>query len=284
MRIATARVLAAALLALGCSTALPAHQLIEGLDHVPVAVADLDRAAADFARLGFVIKPGRPHEDGIQNRHIKFPNGGGIELITARSSNDALSAEYVEWLRAGDGPAFWSIYSPNLKALTASLDGQQLAPHNEGDLVTWSGTQTYRLFFGDRLTPPTDGAAYWAHPNTAYKLRAVWLSAAGDERRLLKALGGNLTEEVGCAPFDAHATGIILPGEGDEVFVTSRARQPPHRRIVGLTLLVRDIRAARRVLELADIPYVPAAASCAGNRSLWIQPAHAHNMWLELRQ
>ena len=93
-----------------------------------------------------------------------------------------------------------------------------------------------------------------------------------------------MAEEVGCAPFDAHATGVILPAEGDEVFVTSRVRQPPHRPIIGVTLLVRDIGAARRVLDLADIPYVSAPDSCAGNRSLWIQPAHAHNMWLELRQ
>ena len=81
MRVAAARILAAALLALACSAAPAANPLIEGLDHVPVAVADLDRAAADFARLGFVIKPGRPHSDGIQNKHIKFPNGGEIELI-----------------------------------------------------------------------------------------------------------------------------------------------------------------------------------------------------------
>jgi len=284
VRVAAARTLAAALLALACSAALSAPPLIEGLDHVPVAVADLDRAAADFARLGFVIKPGRPHTDGIQNKHIKFPNGGEIELITATSSNDALSAEYVDWLKTGDGPAFWGIFSPDQTALTAFLGERLLAPQRESGLVTYSGTESHRLFFGNRLKSPTDGPAYWAHPNTAYKLRAVWLSAAPDVHHLLTTLGSNLAEEVGCAPFDAHATGVILPAEGDEVFVTSRVRQPPHRPIIGVTLLVRDIGAARRVLDLAHIPYVSAPDSCAGNRSLWIQPAHAHNMWLELRQ
>ena len=283
LRTSAARSLAAVLLVLACSAAPAANPLIEGLDHVPVAVADLDRAAADFSRLGFVIKPGRPHEDGIQNRHIKFPNGGEIELITARSSHDALSSEYVEWLRTGDGPAFWGLYSPDPESLTALLDKLQLAPHREGGLVTWSGTQSHRLFFGNRQRSPTDGPAYWAHPNTAYKLRAVWLSAAGDERGLLTALGGNLAEESGCAPFDSHAKGVILPGDGDEVFVTSRVRQTPPRSIIGVTLLVKDIGAARRVLEHGDIPYV-SAGSCAGSQSLWIQPSHAHNLWLELRQ
>ena len=278
------RTLAAALHASACAASPMSHPLIEGLDHVPLAVANLDQAAADFARLGFVIKPGRSHSDGIQNRHIKFPNGGGIELITATSGNDALSAEYVDWLKTGEGPAFWSLYTPDPKALTSSLDALQLMPHNEGDLITYSRTESHRLFFGNRLRSPTDGSTYWAHPNTAYRLRAIWLSTTGDERSLLGELSGGLTEEVGCAPFDPHAKGVTLPGDGDEVFVTSRVRRSPQRSIVGVTLQVRDIGTARQVLARADIPYVPPPGSCPSDKSLWIQPSHAHNMWLELRQ
>lgn len=279
-----ARALAGALLALACSTASAANPLIEGLNHVPVAVADLDRAAADFARLGFVIKPGRLHSNGIQNRHVKFPNGGEIELITAASSKDALSAEYVDWLKSGDGPAFWSLNSHDLNNLTARLDALQLAPHREGELITYSGTEPHRLFFGPLLRAPNDGPAYWAHPNTAYKLRAVWLSAAADERRLLTALAGGLTEETGCAPFDSRAQGVILPGDGDEVFVTSQVQRLPPRVIIGVTVLVRDIGTARQVLERADIPFTSTVGCAAPHRGLWIPPSHAHNMWLELRQ
>jgi hypothetical protein len=276
--------LVSTLLASACAVAAAAQPLIEGLDHVPFAVADLDQAAADFAKLGFVIKPGRPHSDGIRNRHIKFPNGGGIELITAASSNDALTAEYVDWLKTGDGPAFWGLYSPDLKNLTARLDALRLAPHREEGPLTYSGTELHRLFFGNRGRSPTDGPAYWAHPNTAYKLRAVWLSAVSDERRLLTALAGDLADEIGCAPFDSRARGVILPGDGDELFVTSQVRRPPSRSIVGVTLLVKDIGVARQVLDRAEIPYVSPAAPCASRRSLWIPPSHAHNMWLELRQ
>jgi hypothetical protein len=38
----------------------------------PTAVRDLDPAAADF---GFVIKPDRPHDDGIRNQHVRLPMG-----------------------------------------------------------------------------------------------------------------------------------------------------------------------------------------------------------------
>jgi hypothetical protein len=48
------RNLAGALLSPAYVATTSEHQLIQGLDHVPLAVADLDQAAADFARLGFV--------------------------------------------------------------------------------------------------------------------------------------------------------------------------------------------------------------------------------------
>ena len=62
-----------------------------GLDHIPVAVRDLERAAATFRRLGFALKPGRPHANGIRNVHVKFPDGSGIELLTAPRPQDELS-------------------------------------------------------------------------------------------------------------------------------------------------------------------------------------------------
>jgi len=57
--------------------------VVRGLDHVPLAVKDLEQAKADFEALGFALKPGRPHDNGLRNAHVKFPDGTEIELITA---------------------------------------------------------------------------------------------------------------------------------------------------------------------------------------------------------
>jgi len=45
----------------GEGATLPA---IIGLDHIPVAVRNLDSAAHRYRELGFVLKPGRPHANG----------------------------------------------------------------------------------------------------------------------------------------------------------------------------------------------------------------------------
>ena len=35
-----------------------AQLMVQGLDHIPIAVRDLEQAGADFEALGFVLKPG----------------------------------------------------------------------------------------------------------------------------------------------------------------------------------------------------------------------------------
>ena len=272
-----------AALASGSAAGARGAPWVEGLDHTPVAVADLDRAAADFARLGFTIKPGRPHTDGIRNRHVKFPNGGEIELITAASPTDALAQDYVDWLKGGEGPAFWSLYSSDLVALTAFLSQQNLGAVNKGDVVTISDFgRPHRLFFADRLRSPTDGPLYWNHPNTAYKLFRVWIADAPADLEVIAKLGAERRQTFACAPFDANAAVYGLPGEGDEVVVAGKVARPSARSVIGVTVLVRSLAAAKAVLASNQITYLQ-PKSCGGG-SLWITPTQAHGLWLELTE
>ena len=84
---------------------------VVGLDHIPVAVRDLERASADFRALVFAIKPGRDHANGIRTAHVKFRDGSGIELITAGAAVDELTTRYVDLLAHGEGPAFVALHA-----------------------------------------------------------------------------------------------------------------------------------------------------------------------------
>src|SRR5689334_22739161 len=95
--------------------------LLVGMDHIPVVVRDLEQAEADFQALGFAIKPGRVHADGIRNAHVKFPDGTEIELITAPAATDALTAEYRARLKTGEGPVYFGLYAPDPTVLSARL-------------------------------------------------------------------------------------------------------------------------------------------------------------------
>jgi len=57
-----------------------------GIDHPLVAVADMDKACADFAALGFFINPRHHHPWGTDNHLLMFPENF-IELISVYDSS-----------------------------------------------------------------------------------------------------------------------------------------------------------------------------------------------------
>ena len=58
------------------------NQSLIGIDHMPTVVADLEKASESYRRIGFSLKPGRAHDNGLRNNHTKFRDGSGIELVS----------------------------------------------------------------------------------------------------------------------------------------------------------------------------------------------------------
>ena len=162
------------------------------MDHIPLAVNDLERSKSDFEALGFALKPGRPHANGLRNAHVKFPDGTEIELITAPAAVDALTSEYQSWLKGGDGAAFLGLYAPDFNALIQRLSRQGLVLDWKGGLGTFTEpADLRRLFFARRQHSPTDRPEHFAHANTAFSLAGVWLAGAASRATLAPNVGGH---------------------------------------------------------------------------------------------
>jgi catechol 2,3-dioxygenase-like lactoylglutathione lyase family enzyme len=243
--------------AVGLAASPPA---VTGLDHIPIAVRDLDRAAADYRALGFSLKPGRPHENGITNQHVKFPDGTELELITASENRDELTAKYLKHLAEGEGPAFLALFAPGVDPGSLALDSDPLR---------------YIFMFG-RNQSPTDRPEHFAHANTAESLIGVWLAAddLSAERRLLEKLGARIQAEDIRVP-DITRAPVAHLVEGEVVLLPAARQLVPGRRVVGATLRVKDLAAARRVL---------AGRGQAIGSSIFVPPARTHGLWLELRK
>jgi hypothetical protein len=244
----------------GALAAIAAPSVRSGLDHIPIAVIDLDRAAADYRALGFALKPGRPHDNGITNQHAKFPDGTELELITAPVARDALTAAYRTHLAAGEGPAFLALFAPGVDAASLRLDTDPLR----------------YIFMSGRNQSPTDRPEHFAHPNTADALIGVWLAGEdlSPERRLLERIGARLQAGEVRVPEPVHAQ-IASLDEGEVVLLPAARQLLPGRRIVGATVRVRDLAAARRVL---------AGRGRVIGSSIFLPPEITHGLWLELRE
>ena len=238
---------------------------VRGLDHIPIAVKDLARAAERYQALGFSLKPGRPHDNGITNQHLKFPDGTELELITAPAARDALTTTYRRHLTAGDGPAFLALYAP-LR-----------------DRVPQLGAGLQYMFFGGRNASPTDRPEHFAHDNTADSLIAVWLAGddLSEERKLLGTVGASFARRTVYAPGAVEAEVAQLV-EGEVVFLPGSHQIVKGRRIVGATLRVKRLATAGDVMERANVKGLRMGG--VNRSSLFLPPAVTHGLWLELRQ
>lgn len=238
--------------------------VVVGLDHIPIAVRDLEAAAETYRRLGFSLKPGRPHPNGIRNQHVKFPDGTELELITAPEARDSLTRKYRRHLEDGDGPAFLALFVPDSsrapKALHSSLD---------------------YLFFGPRNASPTDRPEHFAHTNTATSLIAVWLAADDlrQERTLFSNLGATIVTREVSIPGRVQAD-VAQFTEGDVVLLAGSHQLVKGRKIVGATLRVNSLDTAKRILASAG----PSVRETGDRTSLFVAPESAHGLWLEFRQ
>ena len=249
---------------------------IAGLDHIPIAVNDLEKAADDYRALGFALKPGRPHDNGIRNQHVKFPDGTELELITAPAARDRLTTTYRRHLEKGDGPAFLAFFAPSRAAALAQLDAAKIS-HRNGDLL---GALDY-VFLGPRNQSPTDRPEHFAHANGAQSLISVWLAAAdlSSERKLLTSMGATVAEAEVRVPDQLRAQVIRLT-EGTVVLLPEARQVSKGRRIVGATLRVSDLAWARRAMEGGK----GAGKMIARDRSVFLVPSATHGLWIELRQ
>ena len=253
-----------------------------GLDHIPVAVRDLEQASSTFRALGFALKPGRDHANGIRNAHVKFPDGAGIELLTAPKAVDPLSTQYGDLIRAGDGPAFVSFHARDTASLHTALRSGGYQFQESGGITELQASNLAFLFFVRDNRSPTDRPEHFAHPNGATALGAVWIAPTqGDAlTRLLVQLGGRPQRRQVLAPSPVDATVITL-GEGD-VFILPESHQLlPGRPLVGASFRVQDLDTVRRML--ADGRVTPWPGAPAPQRVV-VEPKASHGLWIEFRQ
>lgn len=250
--------------------------LVVGVDHTPIVVKDLERAEADFHAMGFAIKPGRLHADGIRNAHVKFPDGTELELITAPAAVDPLTTEYFAKQQRSEGPIYFGLTTPDHVALAARLRALGAPVAQVGGLLTFPlGNPLHPLFFGWGEKAPDDRPEQYAHANSAGRVSGFWLRANSQERALFTGLGLTYRRVKSCGPLGV-ADDVILP-RGDLLLVVDG---PKDGAPIGVRIEVESLDAAAVVLKRNG--FKPRRYPSCG--ALWLPPSAGHGIWLEFVQ
>lgn len=257
------------------SDAEPSGPSLIGIDHMPIGVRDLEQASNAYRSFGFTLKPGRYHDDGITNNHVKFKDGSGLELLCPPSKPvDSLTADYLHRIDNGDGPAFISFHARNTDKLVAALNSAGIR-FKQDDLITLEDPLLDFLFFDQDNRSPTDRPEHFIHPNSAITMTGVWLALDNETRdrltQLFLTLGAEMHEEMVAAPRLARV--VVFTIQNGQVTVLPKSHQlTQNRPVIGAVFQVRDLHTAAR--------YLPEQAH---SHRLLVPPTLAHGLWLELR-
>lgn len=92
------------------------------IDHVIILHPDLEAAVSDYKAMGYTIKPGRLHDNGLLNAHIKFDNGSSLELMAlADAPTDRMARQYAQLLDDGVHGAYLALTGPDQAHIETAL-------------------------------------------------------------------------------------------------------------------------------------------------------------------
>lgn len=243
------------------STGAPAKPVIAPVDHVPIAVRSLDAAAQTFRSLGFHLKPGRLHANGLNNWFVKFADGRYLELISPQQGGtDSLSRHYAELLKSGEGGAFLALRTNDLAGAAQRLaQGKIDSNFSTGDAfstLALTRPSLAWLFVIEYRQPVKESPALYVHANTARGLVGIGLSpqayiAIRDIQSYLSVDGVTTATGHGAFP------------------------------VAGVTLQVESIETAQQVIRQGTGIAYPIVRDSRGN-SMRIPASAAHGLAIQL--
>ncbi len=259
------------------------------IDHLVIAVRDLDGAADFYRRLGFQVGARNRHPWGTENRLVQFPSaflelitvGEGAQILPHREGHFSFGGFVRDYLKEREGLAMLVLDSQDAKADAAFFAERSIGAfepfHFERTGRKPDGSETkvaFSLAFAADENAPKAGffvcqqhfpenfwnPAFQVHENGATGLAAVALAAPEPDRckQFLMAFTGIIPtspalHDLSFRLADAHLD-VMTPDDAAENYVSVEAEldQPS---FVAFTVRVEDVLVLSRRLDAAEVPY-----------------------------
>jgi hypothetical protein len=222
----------------GSAQACVAAPSAPALDHVVLAVRDLDRASSLLQTHGFRLKEGRLHANNLLNRHVKFRDGSSLELMTVRGDPlDSMSRDYAGLAAAGEGGVYValtvrSMTEPEGVAGALRLESRSSSSGPWRFLSFPSSSPAAAVFFSAGSAVVQDPDSLVSHDPDVTGLAEAWVEGGAELSELLERLGARR-----CGPArspDGRTGERLALGRGNIVVVQPSGPERP--RVLGVVL------------------------------------------------
>ena len=260
-----------------------------GLDHLVLAVADLDAAGEAYQRLGFTVTPRAEHSWGTANRLVQFAHRSFLEVLTVAhpekipehgAQSFSFGAFNRDYLAAREGFGMLVFDSADARADRDEFAEKGLADLEPFDFerqATLPSGETVRVAFSLAFAPPPGGAPdkaavfmcqqhapqhfwkpdYQRHENSAREIVEV-VMIADDPTALrpywegLQGAEAVLSDEQGCLTVEtARGAVLVLTPAAYEAQYGERPRAdaPDGPHFAAFRVGVDDLASTQALLE-----------------------------------
>lgn len=150
------------------------------IDHVISAFSNLDDASFEYSKMGFTLKKGHLHENGLVNAHIKLSNKTYYELISIQEKpKDSLASFYQQLINQGNGKgAFLSltgIPTYSIESVLKNLDVKyQIDKTKSWNIISFpQESDLSHIFFIDYISEIQEKTDTPIHQNNTEKIVQV---------------------------------------------------------------------------------------------------------------
>ena len=281
--------------------------MLTRIDHVMIAVPDLERAIDAYTRIGFDIYPGGAHTGRATHNAIAFHQDDYLELLSLRDPNAPIAAgssdaRLAEFLARGGGFRYVAVQSDDLAADVAAMRrrgvdvsdpaaGARRSP--SGQELEWRAAglgagNPLPIFVVQHLTPLADRRRQVArardHPNGVLRLDRVYIAVTdvgAASQTYARVLGMPVPKiqrgaviKADMAVFDLGPTGLTVaqPAEPGPAAEALARRGPGPFQVLYRT---RSMDAAARWIEGHGLPPPARGVRNTGEQAMLVGPEQA---------
>ena len=250
------------------------------LDHIIIGSNDLSNSELFFNKaLGFSVKKGDPHKNGINNLFIEFTDSSEIEILSVDTPTDQLAKTYKTQLDNNKFGLQFAIRVNSIDQLTnnfisiSSKYSTLINQNNYSSLSKNNTSEDFPFFFIQYENNPTGNVK---HDNKTSGISSVWLSTPNIRQSIIQYsdFGFSLIDTLTVADIDNKTAS--MKNDNFEIILI----EDNNYAITGVTIKTNFIDNMQEML----IEYLKEDVRIINNKrgkSIYLSPHVTNSIWFE---